>query len=101
VAGGAVLGFGGAYEATKTSKAARFCRAWAMRTNGGAAWIHGGAARFGMVCGLLFCLMNQRLSADSENFSRHFRIMKVNRKKAVIFRPPTLGFWKKKLAPNF
>jgi len=69
-AGGAVLGFGGAYEATKKPKAARFGRAWAMRNGGGAAWRIGGAARFGMVCGLLFCLMNQRISADSENFSR-------------------------------
>lgn len=92
MAGGAVFGFGGAYEATKTPKVARFCRAWEMRTNGGAAWIHGGAARFGMVCGLLFCLMNQRLSANSENFSREFRIMKLNKKNGGIFRPPIRGF---------
>jgi hypothetical protein len=56
-----------------------------MRNGGGAAWIQRGAVRFGMVCGLLFCLMNQRLRADSENFSRHFHIMKVSIEKAVIF----------------
>jgi hypothetical protein len=65
-AGGAVLGFGGAYEATKSPKR----RGLAGLENAKRRRRGMDSARRGAVCVLLFCLMNQRLSADSENFSR-------------------------------
>jgi len=53
------------------------------------AWRHGVAiARrhdSGAVSRRGFCLMNQPLRADSENFSREFRIMKVHSKKGHYF----------------